>query len=316
MRNLKTRIQVSLPAIFLNTAMIFFTIGAIHAKVEPVSKQARIAVLPFEQKGLNEKDAGQIVSDLLLNELSSKGWYTVIERQSIQKILDEQKLGLSGIIDDKTAAALGKALGVEALILGSVSKLGNTLIVNCRMVNTTSMQVMKVSTIKTGSLDSIANKINELSSGFEPDAVIPDDNKDVIKPTPKPTPKVKAPTIPNPAYKTSEPLFNLLLPGVVQAQCSDITGYFYMGGALIALGTAITADILYANKTELVPGVHNGIISISGYGLFAVLGIVSTLHAGALKSAALTYTSTGPDQFICSLSPSLDGAQLFIQGRF
>jgi len=47
--------------------------------------------------------------------------YSVIERNQINEILKEQKMGLSGTIDESTAAKVGAILGLDAIILGSVN---------------------------------------------------------------------------------------------------------------------------------------------------------------------------------------------------
>ena len=50
----------------------------------------------------------------------------VIERKEIDKVIEEQKLGLSGMVTAETAPAVGKLLGVDLLVVGSVSELGTS----------------------------------------------------------------------------------------------------------------------------------------------------------------------------------------------
>jgi curli biogenesis system outer membrane secretion channel CsgG len=59
------------------------------------------------------------VSDMLVAKLVNNGYYTVIERKELAKILEEQALGLSGVIDAGQAAEIGKLLGAEGLIMGA-----------------------------------------------------------------------------------------------------------------------------------------------------------------------------------------------------
>jgi tetratricopeptide (TPR) repeat protein len=47
--------------------------------------------------------------------------YTVVERSQIESVLREQKLGVSGVIDDSQATQAGKLLGVDLMIAGGVS---------------------------------------------------------------------------------------------------------------------------------------------------------------------------------------------------
>jgi len=46
--------------------------------------------------------------------------YEVVERSQLNQVLEEQKLGASGAIDDSQAATLGKLLGVQAIVAGNV----------------------------------------------------------------------------------------------------------------------------------------------------------------------------------------------------
>lgn len=59
--------------------------------------------------------------DLFAKHLLHHG-YNVVERRTIAALLDEQRLGLSGLYSPKTAKRVGRILGVDALLLGSVSE--------------------------------------------------------------------------------------------------------------------------------------------------------------------------------------------------
>lgn len=62
---------------------------------------------------------GRKISDNLVSRLVSNKYYTVIERTELSKVLEEQTLSLSGVIDETQAAEVGKLLGAEGLIMGS-----------------------------------------------------------------------------------------------------------------------------------------------------------------------------------------------------
>jgi hypothetical protein len=62
------------------------------------------------------------VSDLLTNKLVDGGAYTLIERSRIQAVLQEQNLGASGRIDASTAAQVGRILGADAVVMGSITR--------------------------------------------------------------------------------------------------------------------------------------------------------------------------------------------------
>jgi curli biogenesis system outer membrane secretion channel CsgG len=78
-----------------------------------ISNPAYLSFLPGGAKG---------VSDILTTKLVQSGNYTVIERSQIEQILREQDLGASGRVDASTAAEIGRILGVQVVIIGSITQ--------------------------------------------------------------------------------------------------------------------------------------------------------------------------------------------------
>ena len=93
-----------------------------------------MAVLDFEAKNIAQETA-DAVADILSTELFNTNRFNVVERTAIAKILEEQKLQMTGITDMSRAAEIGKVLNVEKIMTGSVSRLGNNIIINTRLVD-------------------------------------------------------------------------------------------------------------------------------------------------------------------------------------
>ena len=66
-------------------------------------------------------DGGQTVSDLMTSKLFESGKFEVVDRANIDRIMREHSLNLSGSVDQKTAAQLGKLVGAAVLVFGNVS---------------------------------------------------------------------------------------------------------------------------------------------------------------------------------------------------
>jgi len=80
-----------------------------------------IAVLDFENRTAEgDSKFGSAVSDILVSLLVRSGRFTVLERQFINQILQEQALGQSGAITEDTAPQVGQLLGVQSLIWGEI----------------------------------------------------------------------------------------------------------------------------------------------------------------------------------------------------
>jgi curli biogenesis system outer membrane secretion channel CsgG len=93
----------------------------------------RVAVLDFDYGTVRssvaaiwgtDQDVGKGIADLLVQKLVEDGKYRVIERKAIEKILTEQNFSNSDRADSTTAAKIGKVLGVDAIIIGSITKFG------------------------------------------------------------------------------------------------------------------------------------------------------------------------------------------------
>ena len=104
------------------------------SKERPVERM-KIAVLPFETKGLSV-DIGDMVLDKMITSLVNLGRFDVMERAELEKVLQEQQLEISGIVDAATAARVGKGIGLDAILLGSVSSTGGTVSLDARLIDT------------------------------------------------------------------------------------------------------------------------------------------------------------------------------------
>ncbi|MEW6556854.1 MAG: CsgG/HfaB family protein [Elusimicrobiota bacterium] len=92
-------------------------------KEQEMKQKLRIAVLLFSDadiKSYREKNIGKVVSNILIRKLVNTKKFKVIEREQLDKILQEHKLKLSGVIDQESRLELGKILDVELLLIGKV----------------------------------------------------------------------------------------------------------------------------------------------------------------------------------------------------
>jgi curli biogenesis system outer membrane secretion channel CsgG len=62
---------------------------------------------------------------MLVTYLVKDGTYSVIERKALDKIIAEQNFSTSDRANPASAAKLGKLLGVDAIIVGSITQFGN-----------------------------------------------------------------------------------------------------------------------------------------------------------------------------------------------
>lgn len=105
------------------------------------AKQKTVAVVEFTDLQGNMTDFGRFLAEELVTRLGDLEKFKVIERQLLAKIVAEQKLSLTGIVDPASAKQLGKILGVDAIVAGSVTNLAQSVRVNARLISTETGEV-------------------------------------------------------------------------------------------------------------------------------------------------------------------------------
>ena len=81
----------------------------------------RVAVLDFQDNS-GAGAPGGAIADMMTTELFNAGVFTVVERNQLGAVATEQRLAGQGLVDPSTAVQMGKVLGVEGLITGSITQ--------------------------------------------------------------------------------------------------------------------------------------------------------------------------------------------------
>lgn len=114
--------------------------GVDKPKVIIKGEKIKIAVIEFQS--LNEdarKDnLGKIVSEILTTSFVNSESFKIIEREQLQKVTKEFELSQTGIIDTSSAKQIGSMLGADAIVTGSVIKMGRTLRLDARIIDVAS----------------------------------------------------------------------------------------------------------------------------------------------------------------------------------
>ena len=111
---------------------LFICLALLGTAAFPQQKK-RVAVLNFDYATVTTSvaaifgtnaDVGRGIADLLVDQLVQSGKYSVIERKALDKVLAEQNFSNSDRADTNSAAKIGKILGVDAIIIGSITQFG------------------------------------------------------------------------------------------------------------------------------------------------------------------------------------------------
>jgi curli biogenesis system outer membrane secretion channel CsgG len=124
---------------FFSLVAVLLAVAAGLAE-RPASAQAasgrrpRIAIMDFDYATVKtvsaavfgtEVDIGKGIADLLVTDLVKNGSFSIIERKALDKIMAEQNFSNSNRADPNSAAKIGKLLGVDAILVGSITEFGN-----------------------------------------------------------------------------------------------------------------------------------------------------------------------------------------------
>lgn len=159
----------------------------------PPSKEMKIAVLPLNAPAAGTKmystfggqgtyntpeNAGQAVADAINSGLIKVPNLVLIERSQLERILNEHRLTISGVVNSPDFNVLGKILPVDALVIGNItsyyqwhdaSGFGAIVAFSARLVD-----------IRSGEMLFTVN-CNALSRGITEDQIANDLARDAIK---------------------------------------------------------------------------------------------------------------------------------------
>lgn len=126
-----------------------------------------VAIMYFNNGSLVDHDDYEPMrkgmADILITEMQSNPRIRVIERDALQKILDEQKLTEDKRTDPATSARIGKLLGAQHMIVGGffIDRKGR-LRLDARSVNVETSAIEHVETTN-GNADDVLEVIAELA---------------------------------------------------------------------------------------------------------------------------------------------------------
>lgn len=92
-----------------------------------LSDYPTLAIMPFDKKAsvspeLTLRDV-TIANEIAYDELVNSGYFNVVERERLDAVCDELTFDMSGLVDTSSAARVGKMLGAQYILCGSLNGL-------------------------------------------------------------------------------------------------------------------------------------------------------------------------------------------------
>ena len=95
----------------------------------------RVAVTPVSAGRNTDPALAEAATDGILAEIVSTKRFLVVERAQVKKVIEEQALGRSGLLDAETGARMGQLLSASKLLSGAVSRSGEAISISARIID-------------------------------------------------------------------------------------------------------------------------------------------------------------------------------------
>ncbi len=112
---------------------------------EPIKAHStkKITVLDFTDLHGSGSELGKYIAEQLTVEfVIGKNSFAVLDRANLAKILAEHKLTASGLVDPENAKKLGMFAGVDALILGTIVPMNQSIQLTAKVITTDTAEIV------------------------------------------------------------------------------------------------------------------------------------------------------------------------------
>ncbi|GHT11902.1 hypothetical protein AGMMS4956_05650 [Bacteroidia bacterium] len=112
------------------------------------AQDRKIAV--FDPDGKSVSDGMKaIVREEISSVLVSTRGYIVLERQLINKVLEESKFQMGGLVDDSQIGEIGKKMGADVVFVTSITPIGRNLFLSFKLIDVKTARIEGQKTAKT-----------------------------------------------------------------------------------------------------------------------------------------------------------------------
>lgn len=130
-------------------AVLGLSASGLGAQARGQDTRPGIAVLPFANSGSYGQDK-QIfealergIAGMLISELSANPAARVVEREELERVLEQQRLGSAARVDPPAAAKLGKLVGARYVVLGQFVDFYGDVRLDARLVSAETGEIVK-----------------------------------------------------------------------------------------------------------------------------------------------------------------------------
>ena len=138
-----------------------FCIFALFACVGIFAQQQyTVAVTPFDLVGGSvSREEADVIYELFVTELSNISGIRVVDRNSFDRITAQMQFQVSDWSNNNKVAEFGKALNADCIIRGQFMSLSGRLILNARIVDVNTTEILSAAPLQLINLDELFEKL-------------------------------------------------------------------------------------------------------------------------------------------------------------
>ncbi len=128
----------------------------------------KVAVVGFSDLNGFQSAFGDFLSEELVSALFGAGDFDVVERREINRVLTEQSGYDPDLFDSENLAAIGKLLGVEVIISGTITDLGSSVRLNSRAISVETGRIIGASSATFAKDEAMTNLLLRPAAQLSP----------------------------------------------------------------------------------------------------------------------------------------------------
>ncbi len=129
---------------------------SILSKLSNGRKKPVIAVTDFTERRAKVRNLGYYVSEELTNHLHNSGQVKIIERSKLDSVMKEQRLSSSALFDPRKTQKLGKLVGANVIITGTLTDMDSHIKVYAKVISVKTGELVAIATVKLNKTQRVA----------------------------------------------------------------------------------------------------------------------------------------------------------------
>ena len=129
--------------LFLLCSSLLMTNIYAQGELGNINQERQFKVAVFDPVGKVEDAILQIVREEISSVLVNRKGYTVLERQLINKVLEENKFQGEGLVNESEISEIGKIMGADYVFISSITPLNDNYYLSCKMIEVATARIEK-----------------------------------------------------------------------------------------------------------------------------------------------------------------------------